>query len=82
MAHQLEPGAAKIEAVTASEALSDEGDNTLIVNIKFAASELPLDPEHLVDIPFRVSQQLVAAGEQRFCHVRIHFAEKQALRGW
>jgi hypothetical protein len=82
LAHQLEPGAAKIEAVTASEELSDEGDNILIVNIKFAASEQPLDPEQLADIPFRVSQQLVAAGEQRFCHVRIHFAEKQALWGW
>jgi hypothetical protein len=47
-----------------------------------AASEQPLDPDQLADIPFLVSQHLEASGEQRFCHVRIHFAEKQALRGW
>lgn len=73
---------ALIETIAVQEDRSEEGDDVLIVNITFAPSEQPLDPEQLADIPFRLAQQLEAAGEQRFCHVRIHFAEKQALRGW
>ena len=79
---QLETGAGEIEAIKAVEELSDDGDNIVIIDITLAASERPLDPEQLADVPFRVSQFLEASGEQRFCHVRIHFAEKQALRGW
>lgn len=71
-----------IDTIAVQEERIEEGDDVLIVNITFAPSEQPLDPEHLADIPFRLAQQLEAAGEQRFCHVRIHFAEKQALRGW
>jgi len=80
--HQLKPDSGTIECVTATEEHSDDGDDILIINITFAPSEQPLDPDQLADIPFRVSQQLEGAGEERFCHVRIHFAEKQALRGW
>ena len=80
--HQLELDSSKIEFVTAKEEQSDDGDDILIINITFAPSEQPLDPNQLADIPFRVSQQLEEAGEERFCHVRIHFAKKQALRGW
>ena len=82
LADQLEPSAGKIETVKAVEDISDDGDEIVIVNITIAASEQPLDPDQLADIPFLVSQHLEAGGEQRFCHVRIHFAEKQALRGW
>ena len=78
----LEPGSGKIETVTTQPERTEEGDDTLVINITFAPSEQPLDPDQLADIPFRLAQQLEAAGEQRFCHVRIHFAEKQALRGW
>lgn len=78
----LEPGSGQIEGVTTQVQSTEEGDDILIVNITFAPSEQPLDPDQLADIPFRLAQQLEAAGEQRFCHVRIHFAEKQALRGW
>jgi len=77
-----QPGSGQIEAVTTQVESTEEGDDILIVNITFAPSEQPLDPDQLADIPFRLAQQLEAAGEQRFCHVRIHFAEKQALRGW
>ncbi len=73
---------APIETIAVQEERTDEGDDILIVNITFAPSEQPLDPDQLADIPFRLGQQLEASGEQRFCHVRIHFAEKQALRGW
>ena len=79
---QLEPSSGQVEAVTAVEDCSDGGDEIIIINITFAPSEQPLDPDELADIPFRVSQLLETSGEQRFCHVRIHFAEKQALRGW
>jgi hypothetical protein len=79
---QLEAGTGEVETIKAVEELTDEGSNIVIIDITFAASEQPLDPDQLVDLPFRVSQFLEASGEQRFCHVRIHFAEKQALRGW
>jgi hypothetical protein len=75
-------GSTPIETVAVQEERTEKGDDILIVNITFAPSEQPLDPDQLADIPFRLGQQLEAAGEQRFCHVRIHFAEKQALRGW
>ena len=79
---QLEPSSGTIDAVKAVDDMSDDGDEIVIIDITFAASEQPLDPDQLADIPFLVSQRLEASGEQRFCHVRIHFAEKQALRGW
>ena len=82
LADQLGPSAGNIETVRAVEDISDDGDEIVIINVTIAASERPLDPDQLTDIPFLVSQHLEAAGEQRFCHVRIHFAEKQALRGW
>ena len=82
LANQLEPRSGTIDTVKAAEDSSDDGDEIVIIDITFAASEQPLDPEQLADIPFLVSQRLEASGEQRFCHVRIHFAEKQALRGW
>lgn len=79
---QLEPSAGKVDSVKAVEDMSFDGEEIVIINITIAASEQPLDPDQLADIPFLVSQRLEASGEQRFCHVRIHFAEKQALRGW
>lgn len=82
LADQLGSSSGKVEAVTAIEECSDDGDEIVIITIVFAPSEQPLDPDQLVDIPFLVSQKLEASGEQRFCHVRIHFAEKQVLQGW
>jgi hypothetical protein len=78
----LEPESGLVEAITTQEEMNEEGNDVVIINITFAPSEQPLDPDQLADIPFRLGQQLEAAGEQRFCHVRIHFAERQALRGW
>lgn len=78
----LRPGSGIVEDITADEETTEDGEKVLIIDISFAPSEQPLDPDQLVDLPFRVSQQLEAAGEERFCHVRIHFAEKQSLRGW
>lgn len=78
----LEPKSGLVETITTQEETNEEGNDVVIINITFAPSEQPLDPVQLADIPFRVGQQLEAAGEQRFCHVRIHFAEMQALRGW
>jgi hypothetical protein len=49
LAHELAPSAGKIEAVTASEELSDEGDNKFIINSKFVAWDKPLDPDWLAD---------------------------------
>jgi hypothetical protein len=78
----LLPEAGSIDLITAAEQTSEQGEDLVMINITFAASEQPLDPDQLADIPFLVAQKLEAAGEHRFCHVRIHFADRQALRGW
>lgn len=59
-----------------------DGDPVLFVDVYYDRSERPIDTKVVAGLVSKVQAKLRDLGEERFAHLRHHFAEDQKAAGW
>jgi hypothetical protein len=59
-----------------------DGDEAIYVDVRQHLSNTPFDSEISLELSYQVNNRLFALDEPRFAYVRLHFADKQKIKGW
>jgi hypothetical protein len=59
-----------------------DGDEAIYVDVRQHLSHTPFDSETSLELSYQVNNRLFALDERRFAYVRLHFADKQKIKGW
>ncbi len=59
-----------------------DGDPVLMVDVYYVESERPIDTKVVGELLSKVQDARFKLGEERFAHLRHHFAEDQKVAGW